>query len=53
MLKMPLEAADFTGVLKEFQIQLSIDPARVLDRQVISGEVAAGRVLAPGTRLER
>lgn len=33
------------------EVQLPIDPARVLDRQVISGEVAAGLVVAPGRNL--
>ncbi len=42
MLKTAHRSREFAGVLARHAIQLSIDPAWVLDRQGISGEVTAG-----------
>lgn len=48
MLKTAHPAMASAGVCASGGVQLHIDPARVPDRQVISGEVAAGLVVAPG-----
>ena len=40
------------GYRSKYDVQLFIDPARVLDRQVISGEVAADSVVALGRSIE-
>ena len=51
MLKTEQAAVLSSGGSRRPAVQLPIDPARVLDRQVISGEVAAGLVVAPGRNL--
>ncbi len=51
MLKTGHAIAASSGGCRRPAVQLPIDPARVLDRQVISGEVAAGLVVAPGRNL--
>ena len=48
MLKTPHSSEKRLASKAPDAVQILIDPTRALDRQVISGEVAAGSVLAVG-----